>query len=383
MREGDKNSNAILARIRQELGKLPLSEEEIAKVGPQIAASFLLRDGKITDPDSQFLDFRTKVNAVVEHFGRDGLTLRNYLFAAVQKPRLFYNSPATIIANIEGVAGHFRDHGLAISDLLRAAVKQPSLFYQSPTTIIANIEAVARYFRDHGLTISDHLRAAAKYPRLFCQSPATIISNVEGVAGHFREQGLTLRDYLHAATRQPPLFNLQPATVIANIEPVAKHFCEQGLTLPNYLQAAVKQPSLFGQSPETIIGHVKLLIDLHRQGLVAFPGEDSSPFHLPLQPLFDFLVNKPEYFCLADDNFTLREISARVSRERPSGTALLRRPRYQVESNLAETLGQSDSRAPVPKVPRPSEGSDLGPHARSLLLRALIREGIVKGTLER
>jgi hypothetical protein len=32
-------------------------------------------------------------------------------------------------------------------------------------------------------------------------------------------------------------------------------------------------------------------------------------------------------------------------------------------------------------VPPPEDGSDPGPHARNLLLRALIREGYVKGKL--
>lgn len=114
-----------------------------------------------------------------------------------------------------------------------------------------------------------------------------------------------------------------------------------------------------------------------------FPGEESVPPHQPLRPLFVFLVNSPAYFCLADANFTLREISAHVAGERATGTALLRRPRQDVEQELRERLGQPDADMPVAKILSPSNGGNLGPHARNILLRALIREGIVRGTLER
>ena len=120
---------------------------------------------------------------------------------------------------------------------------------------------------------------------------------------------MTLRDYVRAATKESSLFSQSPATIIANIEGVPEHFHEQGLELRDYLQAAIRQPALFSQSPETIIGHVNLIIDLHRQGLLHFPREEAAPLDRPLRPLFDFLVKKPAYFCLADDNFTLRRIA--------------------------------------------------------------------------
>jgi hypothetical protein len=303
MREEDDNSNPILARIRQELGKLPLSDDEITQVVPQLAATCQLM--KLTDLDSQFFDFHRKVNAVVERFAADGLTTGDYLKAALTRPSLFSQSPATIAGNITGVVERFATDGLTTGDYLKAALKQPQLFYQSPATLAGNITGVVERFAAKGLTTGD------------------------------------------------------------------------------YLKAALKQPQLFYQAPATVIGHVNLLIDLHRQGLVTFPGEANAPPGQPLVPLFAFLLKNPAYFSLADDNFTLREISARVTGERPTRAALIRRSRYQVESELAETLGQPDADAPVPKVPRPSNGSDPEPHARNLLLRALIRGGLVKGTLQR
>jgi hypothetical protein len=349
--EGDEHSHAILDRIRQELGKLPLSDQQKDSLIPVLMkqAAFLDTNGGERPAgnlrtSSSFFDFASKVQAVVAHFHSDGLTLPDYLRAAIKKPQLFNQNPETFIAHIEAVATHFQEHGLTTQAYIRAAVKQPELFILSPAGIIANIEGVVEHFRDYGLTQRDYLRAAVLSPTLFCQAPATISNN---------------------------------------IETVATHFASDGLTLPEYLRAAVKRPGLFYQSPDTIIGHVNQIIDLHRQGLVHFRGEENAPPDQPLRPMFDFLINKPDFFTLAADNFTLREISAHVTGERPTSTGLLRRARYRVESELSEALGHADQRVPVPKEPSPQEGGDANRHARNLLLRALIREGIVKGTLER
>jgi hypothetical protein len=126
-----------------------------------------------------------------------------------------------------------------------------------------------------------------------------------------------------------------------------------------------------------------MLIDLHCQGLVHFPGEENAPPDQSLQPLFAFLIRNPVFFCLADDNYALRSISAHARGERSSGVQLIKRTRHRVEQELSQALGHDDLDAPVPKEPHPSEGGDPDRHARNLLLRALIREGMVKGKLER
>jgi hypothetical protein len=177
------------------------------------------------------------------------------------------------------------------------------------------------------------------------------------VVERFASDGLNTRDYLKAALKQPSLFYQSPATIAANIAGVVERFASDGLTMRDYLNVAVQQPTLFYQAPRTVIGHVNMIIELHRQGLVTFPDEANNTHQrLALRPLFDFLLKNPIFFCLSDDNFTLREISARVTGEPPSGTGLLRRKRHQVESALAETLGHSDSKAPVRQVARPSDG---------------------------
>jgi hypothetical protein len=301
----------------------------------------------------------------------------------VTEPQLFSQAPATLIANLEGVVDHFRERGLTMRDYLRAAVEQPSLFTLSPSTVVGNIEGVVEHFREYGLSLSEYLFAAVKKPQLFYQSPAKLQSNIEGVVDHFREHGLTLRVYLRAALLRPTLFTQSPATLTANIESVTGHFRDLGLKLPDYLRAAVKQPQLFYQTPATIIGNVNLLIALQREGLVIFNKDSEAHSQQPLRPLFDFLIANPAYFCLATDNYALREIYAHTTGDRPAGQGLVRRPRHQVESQLTQALEHGSPRIAVPKEPSPSEGGDRHRHARNLLLRALIREGLVKGSLER
>lgn len=340
MDEGDEHSHAILDRIRQELGKLPLTDEEIDRVVPRIAAS--TRFFSHITPESPFFDFEKKINTVVERFSDDGLTTNNYL---------------------------------------RAALKHPQILCMSSDKIVGNITGVVEQLADAGLNTRDYLSAAQKNPALFYQKPETIAGNMTGVVAQFATEGLTLRHYLSAALKHPQLFSVPPATVSSNILGVTDHFAADGLPTRDYLRAALKQPQLFSQSPATIIGHVNMIIDLQRQGLVSF--KDEAQPDQPLRPLFAFLVNNPKFFSLASENYTVREISAHYSGYRPNGSSLFWRPRHQVESELTEALGHCDQDTPVPKEPSPEQGGDANRHARNLLLRALIREGIVKGTLER
>jgi hypothetical protein len=53
----------------------------------------------------------------------------------------------SIIGKVARMVSHFREHGLTLSDYLRAAVRQPQLFYQLPSTIQRNIEQVVTHFR--------------------------------------------------------------------------------------------------------------------------------------------------------------------------------------------------------------------------------------------
>lgn len=138
-------------RVEQALRELPLSEPDIAATTVHLCRfNLLFRDHLPRNSDSSFFDFRRKVTEVVTHFNGAGLTLPDYLDAAVKQPQLFCQSPATLIGNIEGAAEHFREHGLTLPNYLGAAIKQPQLFCHSPATLIDNIEGVVEHFHAHG-----------------------------------------------------------------------------------------------------------------------------------------------------------------------------------------------------------------------------------------
>lgn len=88
-------------RVEQALRELPLSEEDIAKATPALLdrVRFLQQKsaGRSPQLDSPLFDYRRKVNAVVERFADNGLTLADYMRAAVQYPQLFYQAPDTVV----------------------------------------------------------------------------------------------------------------------------------------------------------------------------------------------------------------------------------------------------------------------------------------------
>jgi hypothetical protein len=330
------SDNELLTRIERGLRPLLPDRDSLIKASYGVRSVLGFLDGADRPADSTLFDFEDKINRVVEHFAPDGLTR---------------------------------------SDYVRAAVKQPSLFCQRPETVIGNIEGVVRHFAPDGLTRSDYVRAAVKQPSLFTVKPETVIGNIEGVVRHFAPDGLTSAKYLRLAVKRPALFYQRPETVIGNIEEVARHFAPDGLTRKDYLGAALRQPQLFCQKPKTIFSHVNLIESLYRDGSLILP-RPRHPSETETTPIVNFLIHNPQYFCLSDDNFGLREIHAKVTQAQ-SSPAFLIRPRKEVESELARALGHADQREPVAKI----EASE-GGYANNLLLRALIREGWVQGRIK-
>jgi hypothetical protein len=418
MSETPNHSERFLPRIRQELDKLPLSEEQKAQAIPKILNSVLFLDtytGTRTRQDelredSSIFEFATKVQAVVERFAAEGLTTKDYLRAALRQPQLFCQKPTTIAGNIAGVVALFTDQGLTVTDYLRAAQKRPQLFGQKPATIAANIAGVVALFTDQGLTATDYLRAALKQPRLFCHKPATIAANVAGVVALFADQGLTVTDYLRAALKRPQLFCQKPATIAANIAGVVALFTDQGLTVTDYLRAALRQPQLFYQKPAAIVSniaglverfaakgltrsdylraalkrpqlfchkpatvarHIELILELFDEGVVALPRSlipshqkngHPHPHALVLAYLLDM---SPHYLCFDDKNIFLRKLHKELTGA-PASFQNLHRSRNQTELELMRHLGHDDPARPVPKDANP-------------VLVGLIRDGYIKG----
>src|SRR5437868_6139662 len=133
-------------RISGELDKLALTKHQKAAVIPKLLeyARFLdtdgggKKEGRLRE-ESELFDCGQRMSAVVECFATEGLTLDNYLEAAVKQPSLFMQSPVTVVANIKGVVETFASKGLTSREYLQAALKEPSMFCQSPFTIAGNI----------------------------------------------------------------------------------------------------------------------------------------------------------------------------------------------------------------------------------------------------
>ncbi|NBX02584.1 MAG: hypothetical protein EBR02_00685 [Alphaproteobacteria bacterium] len=262
------DSDSIFPKICEELDKLPLSSKQKEEVTPKLLeyARFMSTSGgkrigvEFRD-DSTIFNFEKRFNIVAQHFSAEGLTVKDYLQAALKQPALFMQSPDTIVANIFGVAERFGTESLTVKDYLKAAITHPSLFCQSPATIVANITGVVKRFAKQGLTLKDYLKAILKRPALFSRSPDTIAANILGVVNEFSAEGLIVRDYLKAALKQPALFYQSPTTIIGNITGVIERFAAEGLGGKDYLRAACRQPPLFYQSPSTIIANITGMVD--------------------------------------------------------------------------------------------------------------------------
>ncbi len=357
MGEGDEHSNAILAWIRQELNELALTDAQKNTFAQRLLNQPDFIDfcgGKLASTNSHQnlspFPLAERVQGVVQRFEQDGLTAQAYLTAIVRRPDILATSPEAIARNIQGVVDLFAADGLTTAAYLKAAIKKPSLFIQTPWTLTGNITDLVQRFAEEGLTDRAYLRVALMHPSLFTSSPETVEHNIRAVVERFRGEGMTPSQYLNAALRMPTLFVLSPATVIGHIDAVMD-LADRRIFVPPK-RGSRREPT----------------------------ATNGNPLHAGV---IDFLLRNPVIMTLADDNFTLRDISAHVTGEGPSGPAFLQYPRHKVEAQLANALGHADQNAPVPKASSPQEGGDAGRHARNVLLRALVREGIVKGTLER
>jgi hypothetical protein len=69
------------------------------------------------------------------------------------------------------MVNRFKNEGLTVKDYIKAALKTPTLFYRAPASISRNILEVADKFKNEGLTPKIYLKAALKYPALFICTP--------------------------------------------------------------------------------------------------------------------------------------------------------------------------------------------------------------------
>ncbi len=303
MPEDSDPAQRFLPRIRRELAKLPLTDEQRDQLTASLLENAAFLDsqgipgqtGNLTE-DSSFFNIETKVQAVVAALENEGLTLHEYIRAVHRQPKTLNVAPETVVANVAGVVEQFSGDGLTGRAYLNAAVQYPSLLWSSPTTVRANVEGVVKSLFAEGLTTRDYLKAAVAHPALFAASPGTVEGNIresaerlgldvsaylkaalkqpslfsilpDTVEGNVRGAakslggGLAAADYVSAALKQPSLFVLSPGTVARNVTGVVERFSPDGLTGPEYVRATLKQPSLLGTSPETVAAHITEVVE--------------------------------------------------------------------------------------------------------------------------
>ncbi len=349
---------------------------------------------------------RERLEPVVRHFAGDGLTINDMMDAARKRPQLLTHKSETIIKKIEAVTNHFRADGMTVADYFNAMRETPAILFQKPERIIGNIESVATHFKADGLTTADYLHAAIKRTRLLLHAPKTVIGKIERVVNHFKAEGMTLTGYLDCAKRQPALFHQKSKTVIGNIEDVVNHFKAAGLTTTDYLHAARLQPTLFYQDPTTLIKNINMVIGMYEKELIVWGGKRApkkQPDVRDHKPVLNFLITSPMFMCLSQNNYMLRTMHLATTQTR-APFRILSKAKGKVEDELRTHLGHADKTLPVPKTPEPeglndasgnATGKDafgqeithqerlarIAPHAKNMLLRALIREHIVAGEL--
>ncbi|MFZ1934135.1 MAG: hypothetical protein WCB27_08540 [Thermoguttaceae bacterium] len=311
----------------------------------------------------------TNIRGVVKRFTGEGMTVRAYLRAALKQPSLFHYPRRAVAANIEGTVKRFASEGLTLRSYVACALKQPSLFHQSPKGIAANVKAVVKRFADTGLSTADYVSAATRHPSLFYQSPDTIVRNIRGLVAEFAAEGITVRAYLDAALRQPPLFSLAPATIVGNIVGVATQFSAVGMTVAEYLGAALKQPPLFYQKPDTVARHIRLILQMYDDGILALPRprrgrkEPSRAAHNHAA-VVSFLLANPVVLARNDSNLALCRTCVELGVV-PAEECVLLKPRGQLEERLLKHFGHDDPTCPV--------GENASP-----VLRQLISDGYIK-----
>src|SRR5262245_7670047 len=106
MSDSPPTSKSIKTSLRDEINKLPLTRQEKAEIAPKLEeyVRFLDTDGggkkggKMR-ADSGVFGFVERVNTVAARFSAEGLSVSQYLSAALKQPSLFMQSPATVEGN--------------------------------------------------------------------------------------------------------------------------------------------------------------------------------------------------------------------------------------------------------------------------------------------
>ena len=167
-----------------------------------------------------------------------------------------------------------------------------------------------------------------------------------------------------------------------NVSGVVERFADEGLTTRDYLKAALKNPSLFSLAPETVARHINLVFALYDDGVFTLPSTRSRGAHGHAHPhasVLAFLLRNPVILALEDNNLSLRQLHKEMTGAEPRAMNLLR-SRRETEVAVMQHLGHDDPSSPVLADGYVAgQGRPTNEQAKTFVLRALVREGFIKG----
>lgn len=281
-----------------------------------------------------YLSFYPKAMRVVEHFAPYGLTSEDYFNVLLKKPQLLYQSPDTLISNVENAVQRFASAGVDTETYLHAAMKHPQLFFQSPATLERKIDDVVKQFAGAGLSREKYIHAAMKQPQILSLSSDTVAAHVNTMVETFAADGLTTSSFITSALKAPSIFCLRPDRMIANITSVVDAFAHEGLTTKMYLEAAEKLPQLWYLSPEAITRKIDYYLKLYDDGVLRLP----EPGH---KGVITYLMKTPFFLGLSEDNIKTKQSAALLKNQSLNSTYLFA-PKRRITAALENYVNTLD-----------------------------------------
>ena len=324
-------------------------------------------------------------------------------------------------------------------------LKNPKLFIHSYQLSIANIETVQKYFESkdrvdaieankwlnekitffENFVRENDFRKIALYdePRILLQNPQITINNVEEVSRRFAHVGLTDFGYLQAIKRLPELLVQPPKVTINHINTITRNLARPNFSIEKhrniqqeYIKLGVYHPELFSPSSD-LSQRFCLIYRAYENGYFSTATKTDNE---SLEALTNMLLKNKKYFGKNSDEILLKQIliaTGIAAEDLNTKSKFLRSSTNKLEEKCFNILGHPDKSKPVQKkhslkldmderkkhypfidlpvnrllpvtqeikqsksnyeLPNEQEQAD------NLLLRTLIRAGLLKGQLDK
>lgn len=342
------------------------------------------------------------------------------------------------ILNGDGRRENFRD------DLDKLFMGRPELFLQSSSVSIGNIETVQKHFdakeavsseehekwidqkkdyRIHSFSKMYHFRKIALYenPKILLQDPEITINNIEEVSQKFRHVGLTDFGYFVATERLPELLTQTPEITISHINNVTRSLAIPDFSIEKhrnlqrqYIKMGVQNPELFLASSPLSQHFCQIYRSYERGDFTAATKTDEES----IESVTNMLASNRRYFGKTINDLVLKQVlvtSGVVDKDLNTKKKFLYSSPAKIEKKCFSALGHPNALEPVPKIhtqkpeiedlrknypassfssnnllPSSKEPKNSSPHnqptekekADNLLLRTLIRAGMIEGKLK-